>query len=155
MNDNKEIASTKYVKADADILGEIRINYQDKIDAIYQKKKYTLNSIYLEIGPLKTPLKSKENTELFIENNWIKIGKINKYELINSCYTLVERESILENRYNKYVEELVANHAKIIESDLLITHSENHSIAVSSIVLEQPIDESRKIIDLSPENMLQ
>lgn len=67
----------------------------------------------------------------------------------------MERESILENRYNKYVEELVANHAKIIESDFLITHSENHSIAVSSIVLEQPIDESRKIIDLSPENMLQ
>lgn len=155
MNDNKEIISTKYVKADADIWGEIRVNYHDQIDSIYQKKNYLSEFIYLEVGPLKTPLKSKKNLEVFVDHNLIKIGKIHKYKIINKQYTTEECESILKNRYQKYIDSLISDNIIINDSHFLITHKNNLSIAVSNLLLEQPIEESRKIIDLSSENMLQ
>lgn len=149
MNDSKEIVSTKFVKADADILGEQRVNYQDLIAAFYQKKQYIKESIYLKIP------ENKDNKEIFINHGYFSVGSIKEYKLINTNYTENEREVILENNYIKYCERLISEDIIIKESHFIITHSNSKSIAVSNLLIEQPIEESRKIIDLSSENMLQ
>ena len=155
LNDNKEIIGTNYVKADADIFVESIETYQDTIESTYKKKNYLKNSIYFEFGPIKYPMKSKNNMEVFIDNNWFKWGTLKSYQFVNDSYSESERETILQNHYAKYCDTLTSEHKVILESHFLITHYENYSIAASYLRLERQIGESRKIIDFSSEDMLQ
>ena len=155
MNDNKEVVGNRYVKADADIIGETTMSYQDTINNIFQKKEYINESLYWEIGPIKKSIKNKKHLEIFIEDNWINLGTIKKYKLVEMKYSEKERESILKNNYHKYVQELIEPNGMLLDSNIVITHYETHSIATGHLRIKQPMEESRKIIDLSSENMLQ
>ena len=155
MNDNKEVVGYRYVKADADIIGETTMNYQDTINNTFQKKEYINESLYWELGPIKKSIKNKKNLEIFIENNWINLGTIKKYKLMEIKYSEKERENILQNNYHKYVQELIEPNGVLLDSNIVITHYETHSIATGHLHIKQPMEESRKIIDLSSENMLQ
>ena len=155
MNDNKEVVGNRYVKADADIIGSTTMSYQDTINNIFQKKEYINESLYWELGPIKKSIKNKKHLEIFIEDNWINLGTIKKYKLVEMKYSEKERESILKNNYHKYVQELIEPNGMLLDSNIVITHYETHSIATGHLRIKQPMEESRKIIDLSSENMLQ
>ena len=155
LNDNKEIVRTKNVKADATILGERNIFYQDKINTKYKFKKYEKRSICFKIGSFYNVPQNKENREIFIDHQLLKIGTIKTYKWIDSYYDIQDKESILTNKFHKFLEQLSANNIKVLESNFVIQHFDDYSIATSNIRLEQAMEESRKIIDLSSDNMVQ
>ncbi len=125
LNDSKEVVSTHYVKADADIIGETQFIYQDKIDGFYQSKQYIKDGI---------------NKEIFQDYTWIKYRTIKKYILIDSNYTEDEKSTILQNNHIKFCDSLVQDNIKILEENLIITHYDNYSTSRSHLRLEQPID---------------
>ena len=140
LNDNKEIVSTKYVKADADIYGEMRINYQDKINRSYKTKQYKKEYLYWKIGPWVKKIKDKKDKEIFIENKYMNIGKIKEYDLINDSYSETERNDILIYNYDKFCSKLKEENVIILDSHFIISHYNDYSIGVSNLLIEQQIN---------------
>ena len=138
LNDNKEVINTKFVKADADVFGKIRINYQNKIDKNYKNKKYNKEFLYWNIGPWKRT--NKKNQEIFMVNNYLNIGKVKEYEWFHSSYSETEREEILENNYQKYCNKLKEEKVSILESHFIVSHYNDYSVGVSNLLIEQQIN---------------
>ena len=154
------LESYKLVCADADVEGESTIEYSDEIAASYSQKVYD--------G------KKRLNAVFFIHNQKIVLGfhkpiddcteryqigahllKYVYYSMEEQSYTMYERETILNDRFAWYCEELKKENIVILENDLKIIHENDKSYATCNVRVKESIGVQRKIIDLSLTNMLQ
>lgn len=166
LNDAKEVVSHHYVMADADIVLERIVQYEDKIEKKYDAKQYTNKKrrlFYIKLGENAlafgwskhafefSDTKTSEK-ELKIGDNFylpFSVGSktIREYEFIETEYSREEMETLLTSNYKRFCEELEENNATILDSNFSIIE-ENDGLKVSAtITLLEEVGTKRKIVD--------
>ncbi len=168
LNDAKEVESQKYVAADADIVVESTIQYQNTCAASYSKKKYTdkqrkgyyfrIFSYYLRIGYLREKFEEKE---ILLQEQDVALpitcGSIllREYVLEEAVYSEKEMEEKLQEQYKQYCEELISSGATILEETYEIQGNNEVKIGYGTLKIQEAIGIPRKVIDLPETTMLE
>jgi len=153
----------QYVKADADILGETRLNYYDELSLQSKMKEYDNKQdkkfYYLKIGDLiiKTGSKSDKGKTLQEEcMNWnrqIRLGENiylpiyygecvqKRYLFKEKIYKEEEIRSILSSNFSMFCDELAKKGVQITGNNVKILIDENQAAAKGSLSLVEPLGE--------------
>ena len=165
LNDAKEVASTYYVNADADIVLETAVHYEDQISKQYQKKEYTDKKRYIWFVDAKDyhfGFGIPQNSFSYAEQHTVKqqlqinehfylpisIGrkKILEYEWKTLVYSESEMANLLNERFETYCKNLEKN-AIILEKHLQITQEQDGAKATATLMLQETAGINRKIVD--------
>lgn len=174
LNDAKEVVAHHYVVSDADILLERIVQYEDKITKKYNKKQYTNKKrgiFYLKAGEHKITFgwmkNSFENFETRTKESELKFGEnfylplsfgrksIFEYEFISSEYSKEEMETLLNNHYQRFCEELEENQATILDSNFSIIEEKDGLKASATITLLEEVGINRKIVDFQSPSVVE
>ena len=166
LNDAKEVVSHRYVSADADIVLQTAIHYQDHIAKKYEKKKYTdkkrqlsfvkIGNYTLQLGWQKNKFEhyethSKESQVKLGDNFYLPIfigsKKLIEYQLEPLEYSKEEMENLLNEKFEQYCKALEENNAIILEKNLQIFHDSTGARVESKIMLQESVGIRRKIVD--------
>ena len=166
LNDAKEIVSHNYVTADADIILQTVVNYDDFIGKTYEQKKYTdkkRRAFYFKFGKrtfcfgfLKNKFENKDiqggESQFCIGENFylpIYIGykKIYEYEYETLEYSKEEMETLLKKKFEEYCKELEGNGSEILEKNFKISHEEKGTNGTATLTLLESAGIRRKIVD--------
>lgn len=166
LNDAKEVTAYRYVTADADILLERNVQYEDFVSQIYEKKKYTgkKRTIFslrykkkeLLLGRTRHSFNHFERDSV---EKTLKLGThfylpfvtgrqtLKEYELEKATYSKEEMEQILTKRYQQYCKELKKSGATILDSDFSMITDKDGISAGATITLLEEVGINRKIVD--------
>ncbi len=174
LNDAQEVTAYHYVTADADIMLERNIQYEDFVLQTYEKKQYT--------GKKRTVLsfryKKKElllgrtgySFELFeksVTETTLKLGThfylpfiigrqmLKEYETKKATYSKEEMEQILTKRYQRYCRELEKSGATILDSNFSMIPDKNGISAGATITLLEEVGINRKIVDFQTPSVVE
>lgn len=140
-NDAGEVTEYEYVSADAEIIAQVEIEYEDILPLTYMKKEFTgqeSKKIWLETEKATyllggTKIKYKEyttetkNRKIF---SGIKLGikNVKEYKNITKKYTEKEYRELLTANFLKFCEDLEKKGVQILENSVKIyTESERVS----------------------------
>ena len=166
LNDAKEVVSQKFVTADADILLETTVHYEEKVNHMYKKKTYTkknrkipfikIGSFTLHFGWQKIAYR---NYDLNTTETQLKIGEnfylpffygyksYSEYKWESFEYGEEELENLLKKNFEVYCENLVENQIIILENVLSISKETKATKATSILILQEEGGIPRKIVD--------
>ncbi len=174
LNDAGEVASHHYVVADADIILQTSVHYEDDIEKIYKQKIYTKKKrklTYFKFGNLTLRLgvqKNKyKNAEVKTKESQLRIGEnfylpiytgskhIYEYELKKFEYSKEEMETLLKKNFKQYMDELVEKQVVILEKNLRITFDKKRAKAASTLTLLETAGIQRKIVDFQQDTVVE
>lgn len=155
-NDQKEILYYKPCNADADIIGQFTIPYNDTLSLIHASKK--TNNIYkheyfIQFGKYRFMLGGiKNNYNSFIlHTNIYRIGDISygkrsvfPYKKENREYTENEIREILSSNYNYYCSELKKNGVVILQNNVKIYTWSDKAQAKGTLLINMPVGYKNK-----------
>lgn len=166
LNDAKEVVTQHYVEADADIILETTVQYEDSIAKQYSKKKYTNKErkiFFLKLGDYTLHLGFRKNSfknyDLHTDETQLKLGEnfylpifvgskeILEYKLETLEYSQEEMENLLTVKFEQFCEDLEAQNAIIKEKNLTITQESTGAKAQSTLILQEEVGINRKIVD--------
>lgn len=151
----------EYVRADADILGEVAYTYTDSQRYQYQYKQYTGNMqngyavtfgnrrLYLWAFPV-----SYEEFDSVSDLSKLKLGSnfylpislekwyYKEYAICEGKYSKEEAEKLLQDRRNQYFQNFIEKGLQIIKNDVKISVEKNAVTASGQIVVQQKIGET-------------
>lgn len=161
-DDYGTIIGYKYCKADADVLIESQITYQDTIEVEYDKKQLTEKNRWsitfmfpqkqLTLGIVKNPY---ENYQITTEEKPLKIGKritfpvtiqlckTEELEITKSLYTEAEIESIAKRNFALYSKKMEKKGFHIIDKNGKIKVSDKQ-VLVTGMITFQYMETERK-----------
>lgn len=174
LNDAKEVTAYRYVTADADIMLERNIQYEDFVLQIYEKKQYTgKKRTFLSFRFKKQELlvgrtrHSFEQFETETSEKTLKLGThfylpfvvgkqtIKEYQLEKATYSREEMKQILQKRYRQYCNGLEKLGAVILDSNFSMIPDEDGISAGATITLLEEVGINRKIIDFQIPNVVE
>jgi len=150
----------EYVRADADILGNVIYSYQDRQSYRYEYKEYTGNMqngyavtfgntrLYLWAFPV-----NYDNFDATSELSRLKFGTnfylpislekwyYKEYAIYEGRYSKEQAKWLLQDRKNQYFQNFIEKGLQIIENDVKISIEKNEAIAAGPIVVQQKIGE--------------
>lgn len=156
LNESGESFGVKYIEADADIILETEYYYNDYLDRSYEKKTYTGRQkerqgikigdrmINYNIGKC-----DYENYDVFVSYEKVKPYDnlslpvtyaflcYKEYEMIPSEYTDEELDSLLNEKIDKYIENLQENSVQIISNSVRIEISGDGAKAEGAISVRE------------------
>ena len=166
LNDAQEVTSHHFVKADADIVIERVMTYEEKILKKYEAKQYTEKKrrlFYLKFFGYSVQVGWKKNSfehmEIRTSEKEMKLGDdfylpiqtgnktLLEYEFIPAEYSKEEMETLLMGKYERFCTELEENNATILEQDYIVTEESDGMKISATITLLEDVGISRKIID--------
>ncbi len=163
MNEDGTIRENLYVKSDADIYIKHIIDYEDSLPAKYIYKFYTGREKkvpYIRIGEGELTLRSapdyfvsdvviQESTpslfkELKIPLKW---GSFTHREYMNveTLYSKEVAQSLLEEKFQKFLTTLSEKGVQIIEKDVKIIENGDNWIVTGQIVVAEPVALLQKV----------
>ena len=173
LNDAKEVVSKKMVTADADIVLERTIQYEDELSKIYYKKEYSdkkrtisfvkIGSYTLQLGWKKL---SYENYDQKSTEKQLKIGenfylplyigqkRYFEYQEKKMEYSEAEMEKLLQDRFKKYCKDL-GEDVVILEDYLVISQQKKGAVASCTLIIQQEVGIPRKIVAFDGLPMIQ
>ena len=173
LNDAKEVVAQKKVKADADIVLERTIQYEDEVSKIYDKKEYTEKKrtiSFIKIGTYTLQLGWKklsyENYDQKTTETQLKMGenfylplyigqkKYYEYKEEKSEYSEAEMEKLLQKRFKQYCKDL-GEDVLILKDYLVITQQKKGAVASCTLIIQQEVGIPRKIVDFEGLPMIQ
>lgn len=166
LNDAQEVVSHHYVAADADIIIERTLQFEEEIKKNYEVKQYTNKKrrlFYIKLGKNALYLGREKNNfeckEIKTTEKEAKIGEnfylpfcfgsktILEYELIPSEYSKKEMETLLLNLYERKCTELEENNATILNRNYSLLEENDGMKIVMTITLLEEVGINRKIVD--------
>lgn len=174
LNDAKEVAGYRYVKSDADIVLETVHEFDEYISKQYMQKSYTKkdrNLFFVTVGTYTAELGFKKNSYKFWEKRsgevQIKVGEnfylpvfvgkksIKEYKLKTMEYSASELEKLLNDKFNRFCNELEANNTVILDKKLDISHDKGGAKGSAILTLHETAGNQRKIVDFLQVPMLE
>lgn len=150
----------EYVRADADILGEVMYSYQDRQAYQYEYKQYTgeeQNSYAVTFGNMKLflwafPVQyelfdriSDQVTVRFGTNFYLPISLekwyYREYAIYQGEYSKEQAKQLLLERKNQNFQNFIEKGLQIIKNDVKISIEKNEAIALGTVVVQQAIGE--------------
>lgn len=166
LNDAKEVVTQHTVVADGDIVLETTVQYMDAIVGTYYEKEYTNKKrtvLYFKFGDSVFQFglgkHSYKKYEQKIEETQLKLGanfylpiylgqkEYREYKLKPKEYSKAEMESILEERFLQYCDNLEQNGVIVSGKELHLSYSENEIKASTTLILQEQVGIQRKIVD--------
>lgn len=167
-NDARETVSRNYVRADADIILERTMEYQNECTQPYKKKIYTGKKrfcVFLKIRDVRIQFGLERNS--FEEKTYseechdlfrgIQYGcmVLEEYKWETKERTETEMETILQEEFENYCKELLESGTEIIESNYSISDLQESKIGNGTLKIREDTATSLKKIDLSGRNVLE
>lgn len=158
MDDNGEVASSRYVVSDGDVTGTVKRTYANEIPRTYQKKIYTgeeETSYTLQIGSVRLPLKKKkagysacETTvkdyqleilkNLYLPVHLLKTTR-KAYVYKDATYTKDEVEALAKEGWESFLENFTQKGLPIIAKNVKIDTDETTCVIRGSMKAEVSI----------------
>ncbi len=154
LDDSKAVSQYKYVTADADIIIETEISYEDTEDFIYEKKAYTgleISAEYVKFGNYIIEMPIYHTTDLSYDivtkelyfapeqqdRYQLSFGrkKFRYYRLIPTSYSKNELETILNDRFSIFCDDLSKNGVNIVEKYVTISYDETQGYATGFLIV--------------------
>lgn len=166
-NDAGEVVRTESTAADADILAEAIIPYNDDAERSYQIKAYKkrkqtqyyvkIGAYYLGVGflsKLQTGQEQQVQEYKVAANDYFKLPirlgnvTVRTYRLVDKEYTDEELKEILSENWDRYCEELKENKIELLEQYLSYQETSSGMKLTGTIKIKQSIGTPMKTIDL-------
>lgn len=152
-DDYDEILETDYVTADGDVIAETSYLFSDSFDMQYYEKSYTdrsrtflmLHILQLEL-PIALPGKEYRYYDVIQETHTMKLGnayilpcaitvlKQKEYEPVRMEYSEEEARNKMQERLDRYLDDLREKDVEIMENHVTITMDQGVCKASGSIV---------------------
>ena len=164
MDDAGEVASSNYIRADADVLIQTKIPYKNVFSRIYEQAEYTGKKKYhvqLIFNDYQLAAGSKEPGEGSWDNATqifpVKVGedfylpfqigvtRYEQYEIKEYTYTDDEIKEKAERELELYYENLRKNGIQILENSVMIDENENEVAVSGNLNIIKQADTFRKI----------
>lgn len=158
MDDNGEVANSRYVVSDGDVTGTVKRTYQNEIPRAYQKKVYTgeeetsytlqLFGVRIPIRPEKEAYSACETTvndrQLEILKNFylpVHLLKTTRkaYVYEQSTYTKEEVEALAKEGWDSFLENFAQKGIPIIVKNVKIETNEKNCVIRGSLKAEIPL----------------
>lgn len=171
MNDAGEVVREDYRTADADIIAEVVIPYDDFCETNYEKKEYLKKKrsqllfdcfgYHFALGPGDYKNQKQETSsktvQLKINESFylpISYGTMQRkaYKLVKSSRSEEEMKHILNHNLERYCKDLEKSGAVILKKDIQISKGTDGVYAKGTIKVQQSIGKS---VDLSPPPMVE
>ena len=161
LNDSGEVVNYRYRKAEADILANTQMVYQDSISTVYDQKNYEENTeqyrFFLTIGDYRITAgfftDNKNDYELFTFERQIKLGANfylpffygyqckKSYTINKKTYTNEQIRQQLTEKFLHFSEELEEKGIHIYENNVKIHLNQDTASAEGILFLNQDIGE--------------
>ncbi len=154
LDDSKTVSQYKYVTADADIILETEIAYEDAENFTYDKKVYTgleTSVEYIKVGGyiIETPIYHITDLpydivtkELYLapeqqDRYQLSFGRKNYryYQLMPTSYSQNELETIINDRFSIFCDDLSKNGVNIVEKYVTISYDETQGYATGFLTV--------------------
>lgn len=158
MNDAGEITGYHYQESDADIFGQMSLDYQDTHSLTYEKKEAAglkKTEEYLRIGDFRIGFGGiKNNYDNFVlyseeipfklfDNFYLPISvgerKAVPYLSSEEAYGKDELQGILSGRFREYCEDLEKKGVEIIQNDVKIYTGSKEAVAKGTLTVIMPV----------------
>ena len=168
VNDAKEVTGYRYQEADADIVGETTIAYQDTNPHTYEVKKrrkgpkgeeqghtavsLTMGNYRFSFGDVKDRYPHREvytrQKQLKIFENFylpvtVAVKKITPYESVKKTYTPAQEQKLLSGRFYRSMGDLEKKGVEILENNVKIYTGRDFSRAEGTITVRMPVGEKQ------------
>lgn len=163
-DDYDEVIETDYVAADGDVIAETIYQYEDSFEMQYYDKNYTGNhqkALTLEImdwiQEIHLPWKEFQHYDIVEENHKLCLGgtyylpvsfTINeRREYVPELYTYTEEEARqrLENRFQRFIDDLSEKEVAIMENNVTIEFRDGVCYATGNVVVWERIGYGRSL----------
>ncbi|MDY4202338.1 MAG: sporulation protein YqfD [Schaedlerella sp.] len=161
LNDSGEVINYRYRKAEADILADTQMVYQDSISTVYDQKNYEENTeqyrFFLTIGDYRITAgfftDNKNDYELFTYERQMKLGENfylpffygyqckKSYTINKKTYTNEQIRQKLTEKFLRFSEELEEKGIHIYENNVKIHLNQDTASAEGILFLNQDIGE--------------
>lgn len=162
LNDAGEVVNYQYRKAEAEILADTQMEYEDSMSVMYQEKiydtKYPAYRFFASFGKFRfsigIPFHKKENQEIFTWEQQVKLGQNfflplrfgyeseKNYTLRNKTRTEKEIQERLTEKFMYFSEELEEKGIHIYKNNVKIQVNETTASAKGTLFLNQDIGEA-------------
>lgn len=158
LSDSGEVINSHYQNADADIVAQTVVEYENKLSFSYLEKKDMKSNrygIYFKLGDYNFRLGYLKNQyrewEQYTSEKQLKIGpqfylpiiigtqKISQYQSQEKVYTKTEMQRLLSEHFQTYCKELEASNIVILEKNVQIYFHKTYAKAKGSLTLQEPI----------------
>ena len=160
MNDAGETTGYQYVNADADILADTQMEYEDSMSLVYQEKVYDgkekfqpflrVFDLCISVGSIR---KDYSNSEIFTSETRLKAGETFtlpvslgmrtacSYSFEQKEYTEAEVQEILTKNFRRFCADLEEKGIQIRENNVKIQLYDNSAAASGTLYLNEEIGE--------------
>ena len=160
MNDAGETTGYQYVNADADILADTQMEYEDSMSLVYQEKVYDgkekfqpflrVFDLCISVGSIRNDY---SNSEIFTSETRLKAGEtftlpvslgmrtVCSYSFEQKEYTEAEVQEILTKNFRRFCADLEEKGIQIRENNVKIQLYDNSAAASGTLYLNEEIGE--------------
>lgn len=160
MNDAGETTGYQYVNADADILADTQMEYEDSMSLVYQEKVYDgkekfqpflrVFDLCISVGSIRNDY---SNSEIFTSETRLKAGETFtlpvslgmrtacSYSFEQKEYTEAEVQEILTKNFRRFCADLEEKGIQIRENNVKIQLYDNSAAASGTLYLNEEIGE--------------